>query len=458
MDKLLGILPYLYFYDEPIRLGSVTLFSLPDIQGRDFAPKEETDREYLQELSKCFPVPRGFISDKGKIKRALTYFILQHEDSNEQHLYNEARKTINLLRYMILCPGSQGLNDFETSAIYTFDLPPLGGGDSLTYHCWINFVQEEWPMPAYQNFGPLGWYVDVEILQALNLEDFESINRQFYGALENKLEANILLAIEWYNYSFLKYSPRGLEGRLIDISIAFDTLFRLQENNSTLYDCINTTLEVAEKTPLERWSRDFYGKVRSATMHFGKPATLVYKHPQATEGHISFLLSAQKIFRECVAVKAGLNRRISNDSLIEELTPNEVILKKLKSLGSYKKIKNERQFTIWKLRQTYPVGERADIVWLGKLLLSEMSKQISVKNSPALSSVISLILSADSDDANLWSKYVQLDSELNRILFGGDVEQAKQLSKCFFLAHDVSQFARFAWYALQRLTYNKKRN
>jgi len=64
MSKLLGILPYLYFHDEPICLGSITLLSVPDTQGRDFAPKEETDREHLQELIKCFPVHRGLESDK----------------------------------------------------------------------------------------------------------------------------------------------------------------------------------------------------------------------------------------------------------------------------------------------------------------------------------------------------------------------------------------------------------
>ena len=56
MNKLLGILPYLYFYDEPIHLGSIKLLSVPDTKGRDFAPKEEIDRVCPQELIKCFPV------------------------------------------------------------------------------------------------------------------------------------------------------------------------------------------------------------------------------------------------------------------------------------------------------------------------------------------------------------------------------------------------------------------
>ena len=111
----------------------------------------------------------------------------------------------------------------------------------------------------------MGWDVDFQINHSSILDDIEGINRQFYGNLEDELVADILLAMEWYNLSFLSYSPRGLNGKLIDISVAFDTLFGLQKNNITLYDCVNETLGVSDKTPLERWSRDFYGKVRSHT-------------------------------------------------------------------------------------------------------------------------------------------------------------------------------------------------
>jgi hypothetical protein len=274
--------------------------------------------------------------------------------------------------------------------------------------------------------------------------------------LDEELEANILLAMEWYNYSFLKYSPRGLEGQLIDISIAFDTLFRLQENKATLYECVNKTLGIVTGTPLERWSKDFYGKVRSATMHFGRPATLVYKHPEASEGHIGFLWSAQRIFRECLAVKVGLGRKIANEHLIEELIPNEVVLKKLRALGSYKKIKSEGQVGIWMLRPRYPVGDKDDIIWLGNTLLTQMSDQISKSNLPTLVSIIDSILKTKPDDENLWSKYVQLDRELANILFRGDIEKAKRLSQGMMLAYDVRKFAEFAWYALQMLTYSKK--
>jgi len=219
---------------------------------------------------------------------------------------------------------------------------------------------------------------------------------------------------------------------------------------------MNQTLGVAEGTTLERWSRDFYGKVRSATMHFGKPATVIYKHPEASEGHIGFLISAQRIFRECVAAKAGLERKIQNDHLIEELTPNEVVLKELRALGSYASIISKGRLGIWKLRQRYPVGDRDDIIWLGNILLSEMINQISKSNLPDLVTIIESILQSSPDDDILWSRYVQLDRELSDILFRGDTERAKELSRCMQLAYDTSKFANFAWYALQMLTYRRK--
>jgi len=457
MNKILGILPYLYFYDEPICLGSVTFYSLPDTQGRLFTPKEKADRDYLQELIDCFPVHRGLQSDKGVI-RSFSYFLVDESDKNDSQPQIDARKAITLLRYAMLRPDSQGLNDMESSAVYIFELPPFSSSDNRIYHGWINFNQEEWVTPAHHKFCPPGWNVDFQMVHTSNLEDIGTIKECFYkNGLEKAFENNILLAMDWYNLSFMKYSPRGLEGRLVDISIAFDTLFRLQENKSTLYDCVNQTLGVVTGTPLERWSRDFYGKVRSATMHFGKPASLLFKHDEATEGHIGFLWTAQRIFRECVAVKVGLDRTISNSHLIEELTPNEVVLKELRALGSFENLKNTRFSGIWKLRPMYPVGDKDIIIWLGNTLLAEFAKQISGSNILGLIKVVDSILQSSPDDENLWSKYVQLERELSDILFRGDVEKAAKLSQGLMLSYEVSKFAGFAWYALQMLILGIKK-
>ncbi|MFC1893512.1 hypothetical protein ACFLYR_05730 [Chloroflexota bacterium] len=455
MNKLLVILPYIYFM-EPVQLDSIQFLGLPDLRGRNHAPSDTNDRKYLTELIKCFPISRGLESNKG-ILRAFTYFLVNNDVDDDKQLYNEARKAVTLLRYMMLRPDSQRLDDFETSAVYTFELPPAGNQQTHIYHGLVNFNQEEWITPIHHKFYPPGWYVDLVIESSSNLEDLEQINQRFYGkVLDNHIEANILLAMEWYNLSFMRYSPRGIEGRLVDISIAFETLFRLQENNTNLYDCVNQVLNVAAGTPLERWSRDFFGKVRSATMHFGKPATLIFEHQEASEGHISFLWSAQRIIRECIAVKAGLNRKISNEHLIEELTPNEVLLKNLKALGSYEKIKSEGQLELWKLRPRYPVGDKDDIIWLGKTLLSEMARQLSTKKLPTLSSAIDAILASDSNDKNLWSKYVELSKLLTNILFRNDSAKVKELSDVVTLAYDVSHFAEFAWYALSMLTFRGK--
>jgi hypothetical protein len=457
MNKILGILPYLYFFDEPIQLGQVNFFSLPDTKGRKFTPKEKLDNECLHELINCFPVHRGLQSNKGVI-RSFSYFLVDECGKDISKPQIEARKAITLLRYSMLSPDNQTLNDMESSVLYTFELPPYSSAENRIYHGWVNFNHEEWVTPSHHKFCPPGWNVDFQTVHTSNLDDIATIKERFYNnVLDKSIENNILLAIDWYNLSFLKYSPRGLVGRLVDISIAFDTLFRLQENKSTLYDCINQTLGVVTGTPLERWSRDFYGKVRSSTMHFGKPASLVFKHEEATEGHVSFLWTAQRIFRECVAVKAELDRKISNKQLIEELTPNEVVLKELRALGSYENLKKTGNRGIWKLRQSYPIGDKDNIIWLGSTLLGEFAKQIPRSSVPSLAKVVDSILQSSPDDENLWSKYVQLDKELSDILFRGDIENAATLSEGLMLAYDVSKFANFAWYALQMLTISKKR-
>jgi hypothetical protein len=457
MDKLLGILPYIYFFDEPVQIGPVKFIGVPDWQGRNHAPSESSDREYLQELMKCFPVSRGLQSNKGAI-RALTYFLLDDKDKSDNQANNEARKATTLLRYMMLRPDLQALDNIETSTIYTFELPPAGKEEYRIYRCWVNFNQEEWITPAHQKFHPPGWYVDFKMMSSNDLEGLDEIKKQFYeGYLNSKLEADILLAMEWYNLSFAKYYFHDIAGRLLYISVAFDTLFRLLENKVTLYDCINYTLNSEAGSPLERWSRDFYGKVRSATMHFGKPATLLYTHPEAREGHLSFLWSAQRIFRECVAVKSEIKRNVSNEHLIEELTPNEVLLKELRELGSYEKIKNAGALLkVWKLRLVYPVGERDDIVWLGKILLGEMAKQPVTKKLENLSAVIESILNTKDNDEMLGWQYHKLVEQLKGI-FNQDADKGlKDLVKSFNLVYLIRYFAEFAGYALVILYYSQK--
>ncbi|MFH1031449.1 MAG: hypothetical protein V1767_02635 [Chloroflexota bacterium] len=458
MNKLLGFLPYLYFFGEPICLGSISLLSVPDTQGREFTPKDETDKKYLRELIKCFPVSRGLVSAKG-VLRSFTYFLADSSGKSDAQLYTEVKNAITLLRYMMLRPDNQGLNDLETSSVYTFEIPPAKYHDTRSYHGLVNFNQEEWVTPAKYKFYPPGWHVDCQFKHTSILEGLESINDRF-KVLDERTEADIMLAMEWYNLSFSKYTLSPLAGQLVDIATAFETLLRLPRNNKKqeFKKRIRELLKSEENSILDDWAESFYGDVRSETVHAGKPLSYVFKHPDAQAPHLSFLWSAQRIFRECIAAKTGMERKLENDYLIEELTPNDVILKKLKALGSYKKIISQGESELWKLRQRYPVGEKEDIIWLGNVLLREISKQLPKTDLPSLAIIVDSILESSPDDNILWSKYVQLDKELSDILCRGDIQKAKHLSQCLMLAYDVSRFAGFAWYALQILTVEKKRN
>ncbi|MBN2075510.1 MAG: hypothetical protein JW762_08165 [Dehalococcoidales bacterium] len=460
MAKFIGLLPYIYFFDEPFSIGRITFFSVPDIKGRDMYPKRMIDRKRLHELINCFPVSRGLKSDKGVV-RSFTYFLIDNPRKNHTQIHADAKKAVTILRYLMLRPDNQGIDDLETSAVYLFEIPPTGSKDTRIYHGWINFNQEEWLRPKYQKFHPPGWNVDCIIKHTSDLEDLDVINHQLYNKLlDSDTESNIILAMDWYNLSFQRYSIRDIAGHLVDIATAFETLFQLPRHYKTakFRKHIRETFDVEEGSVLDDWARHFYVDVRSETIHAGKPMYYLYKHPDASSGHLSFLWSAQKIFRACIAVKLGLKRNIENDFLLEELIPNEVVLKRLRDMGSYANIKDKGLTDIWKLRQRYPVGDKENIIWLGNTLLTEFLGHIPQDNLTALVSSIQSILHSGVDDDMLWSKYVNLDRELSDILFKDNTEKAKQLSSCIHLAYDVSKFSNFAWYALQILTFTKNAN
>lgn len=464
MHKLLGILPYIYF-EEPVQLGDVTFLGVPDWQGRNFTPAEESDRKSLQELSSCFPTSQGLATNKGAV-RALTYFLLDNVKNNDDATLKPAQKAITLLRYALLRPDTQALDNIESTYLYAFALPPAGGSDYHLYQCWPNFNQEIWVSPKHQKFPLPGWYVDLQLVHTSKLEDLEQIKECFYLAkrIEEKTEAEILLAIEWYNQSFQKYSIRNIAGHLVDIAIAFETLFQLPHFGKTkeFQKQIKEHLGLQNEPLMDDWANNFYKNVRSAIVHSGKPEFLLFRHPDAQLPHLGFLWSAKRIFRECVAVKTGLPRHIPNDRLIEELTPNEVHLNNLRQAGSFENIrKSGLLIEIYKLRQIYPAGKREDIIWLGKELLRAYKKQFMTEEQSL--PTLDLILDVRDDDKELGLKYVQFAKEFRPIYFryiavSGDEVDEEELKKLkpitrgnveqIQLESAIYHFAAFAWWSL----------
>jgi len=463
MDKLLGILPYLYF-DEPVQLGDVTFISVPDWQGRDHAPATDSDKRYLRELSACFPTTRGLSTDKDGI-RAITYFLLNAKKGKEAQTLREARKAVSLLRYTMLRPDTQVVDNIESTYIYAFALPPAGSNDYRLYQCWPNFnaEQERWVSPKHKRFPLPGWNVDLQLIHTSQLEDMEAVNQRFYRQRMLDHEDEVVLAIDWYNQSFLRYTISNIARRLVDVSIAFETLFQLHKNNITLKKAVTQTLGATGNSPIKDWAGAFYGRVRSATVHFGKPASLAYQHRNAETPHLSFLWSSQRIFRECISAKTGLPRHIDNDKLTEELIPNEVHLSKLKKAGSLEKIlKGSLLEEVEKLRQIYPVGKREDIIWLGKELLRYYKEQYK-PNQQSLPT-LQLILDGDDAGSDLGLTYYHFLEEFRHIypdsyigVGWGEVseETTRKLrlttqdnSKQFQLESAIYNFARFAGWAL----------
>lgn len=465
MDKLLGILPYVYF-EEPVKLGDVIFLGLPDWQGRAHAPVADSDKRYLRELSTCFSTTRGLSTDKGGIK-AMTYFLLNTERGKETQALQEARKAVSLLRYTMLRPDTQALDNVESTYIYAFALPPAGSDDYRHYQCWpnLNVEQEIWVSPRHEKFPLPGWYVDLQLIHTSQLEDIEEIKQCFYGQGMVGEGDETILAMEWYNQSFLKYSLRNIAGRLVDVATAFETLFQLPRRYKTaeFRKRIREYLGAQEGSILDNWAIDFYSNVRSETIHKGKPLSYLFKHPEAQTPHLSFLYSARRVFRECVVARTGLPRHIPNDRLIEELIPNEVHLSKLKEAGSFQRILEDNLLgEVQKLRQIYPAGRREDIIWLGKELLRGYKEQYK----PNQQSLPTLQLILDSDDTGSDSglQYYRFLEEFRPIYPEGYIavgwgevseEVTRKLKpiiraniKQFQLESAIYNFARFAGWAL----------
>lgn len=418
MQKLLGILPYIYFFEEPVHLGDVRFIGVPDWQGRQHAPEDSADRESLQELFTCFPAKRGIVFNTGA-KRAMTYFLLAGRGRKDEEILKESRKAITLLRYALLRPNTQALDNVESTYLYAFALPPMGSTDYRLYQCWpnINIEQEIWVSPENQKFPLPGWYVDFKLLHTSQLEDIEEIKQRFYRQGKLDWEDEAILAIDWYNQSFLRYSMSNIPRRLVDISIAFETLFQLQKNNITFKEALTQTLEATQEPALEHWAGSFYGRIRSATTHSGKPASLLYQHSDAQTPHISFLWSAQRIFRECVSVRLGLPRHISNDRLVEELVPNEIHLRKLKEASSYcELLKRNLLEEVDKLKPIHPVGEREDIIWLGRVLLQAYKERFLSDNEQNLPT-LDVILDSEDTGTRLGVLYTDFLKEFEPVYF-----------------------------------------
>jgi len=463
MEKLLGILPYLYF-EEPIQLGEVTFIGVPNWQGRDLMPSSEADRKSLHELSMCFFPHWGFRTEKGSIK-ATTYFLLDGTKMAEQELFKACQKAITLLRYALLRPDNQAISDIESTYLYLFALPPVGSGQYRVYRGWQNMNQELWVSPKDdRSIYPPDWGVSMREVNTSQLEDIDVIKDCFYdGKISDERQSEVLLAMEWYNQSFQKYSIHNVAGRLVDISIAFEALFQLQKNNITLKEAVKKALDVSDGSLLERWAGAFYGGVRSATQHSGKPASLLFKHPEADTPHLSFSWSAQRIFRECLAAEIGLPRHILNDWLIQELIPNEVLLSNLRRAGSFGKILEGGLLgEIGKLRQIYPAGKRKDIIWLGKELLRAYKGKFLVNEEQSLPT-LDLILSAKDDDNELGLLYYQFSQEFRPLahkyvtVFWGEVSESELKKPMpitsgnfeqFQLESAIYHFAEFAGWAL----------
>lgn len=448
METLLGILPYIYF-EEPVQLGNVTFLGYPDWQGRNHAPRTDSDRQCLQQLSSCFLTTRGLSTNKGAIK-AMTYFLLSIQEGKETETLEDARKAITLLRYALLRPDTQALDSVEFTYVYAFALPSAGNDDYRLYRCWPNLSieQETWVKPEHQKFPLPGWYVDLQLVHTSWLEDIEDIQHHFYTHSVMNEEANILLAMEWYNQSFQNYSIRDTTGYLVDVATAFETLFRLPRYRKAeaFINCVKQHLNLQDEPLVDKWCEQFYGEVRSETLHTGKPTYLLFRHPDAELPHLSFLWSAQLIFRECMSALAELPRHVANDRLIEYLIPNEVHLGLLRRAGSWEDIqKGSLLEEVSKLRQVPPTGKREDIIWLGRRLLTAYKGQLE-KNKEQCLPTLDAILDTEDTDTELASKYHRFYKEFSPLYFGKPVSRRnlEQLQ----LMNAIYHFANFATWAL----------
>ena len=232
------------------------------------SPTDEQHNESLTELSTCFLTTRGIGTSK-----ALTYFILKDTGNNTDEIIEKARTAVTLLRYTMLRPDTQATDNIESTYVYAFSLPQTGAGEYRIYQSWPNFnvEQEIWISPEHHKYPLPGWYVDLDMVHTSQLEQLEEINELFYGQKPIGEREEALLAMDWYSQSFLKYSISNIARRLVDISIAFETLFSFEKNNIKMEKAVPATLGAPADSPIADWAGSFYGRVRSGPVTVDSP-------------------------------------------------------------------------------------------------------------------------------------------------------------------------------------------
>jgi hypothetical protein len=200
-----------------------------------------------------------------------------------------------------------------------------------TYHLWINYFQD----------------LGIDIIRFSQSERYSPVIDYFNGAKVNdSLHERLLTAVTWYNKSIGTTIDDSTA--LVNLSIAFESLLRLNRDNKTegFKEAINIFLGSVPR--IDSWLFQFY-KARSLIVHEGRANSLMFvasddpKKYNPDLEYRSLVSYGRQVFQVCfAAISAGaqIGKQFKFTSL---LVPNRERFEKIsETLRQWKKTPTER--------------------------------------------------------------------------------------------------------------------
>ena len=176
-----------------------------------------------------------------------------------------------------------------------------------------------------------------------------------------KLAERLRKAIYWYDKSYeqgaseqshIKSSLWDLEGQILYMAVAFETLFQPPKTDIQKY--LETSLKVLfpDNDFVPKWLNQFYA-VRSSIAHGSSVETKELSFRPDKAEHHSLIYWSRRIFRVCVEAIVSQWETARNSGLLKLMTPNRIRLNRI--LG---KLNNNTEESLLK---TIPEDIRTDI-------------------------------------------------------------------------------------------------
>lgn len=225
-----------------------------------------------------------------------------------------------------------------------------------------------------------------------------------------------LRSLEWFNKSKITNPEIDGADRIINLAIAFESLFNSPEESiqANLKSILTTLLGDTEE--MKHWVSSFYD-TRSSIVHGSNVISIDYVGKKSSSPHLNHLLYGQKVYTRVVRAVFESRRSNCTEDLHEELISNERRLSEILPELSRIKSQTKQLYTHGVLSKISSIsskditGNREKFIQIGRLLLPRIKYQLKKnKRSDIIAKVDEIINFNGTDSAELATLYSELQS------------------------------------------------